>query len=207
MRTLDPHEVDMSRWIAAARILISDLDRCMTAISASLDTSGQIDQFWARAAVRALFAFIEGSTFEMRRVLLKAQGDGVLELSLPEQALLAELTFDLDKAGRPQSRPKFLQIERNVRFIFALFARAAHSNFQLDVASEGWRCFIATVTVRNRITHPRDPQSLTITAEELKAAVRANSWYSTQLNAFMRTVPGPPPFGNIAEEADARNGD
>jgi len=188
----DPYEVDLSRWIAAAEILTADLQRCTDELNRALDTTGRIDQFWARAMVRTLFAYVEGSTFEMHRSLQQANDRGVIRLSLSEQAILAELTFDLDQAGRPKSRPKFLQIDRNIRFVFALYARAAHSAYQLDVSGEGWQSFLSTIQVRNRITHPRDPNALDLTIQEIQAAVHTSMWYSGEVRALMRTVPGPP---------------
>lgn len=132
-----------------------------------------------RAAIRALFAFIEGVVFAHKRVTLASERPYRPEaLSAGDRAVLLEQSYDLDDQGRLSTRPLFLSIAKNVRFTFASFSRVFGSSFVLDTGGEGWQAFRKAVVIRNRIVHPKSAVEAEVSLEELETAWKAYGWFS-----------------------------
>jgi len=185
--------VEPKRWSDIFAIAGADTRRCTKAVVAAAqgdDGARRLDQFWARATVRAFFATVEALTFEMRLALRSARDAKLVNLTPAEYSLISEHAADLDDGGRPQERPRFLTVDRNFRFSYRLFAALFDSDVHLDVSGDGWRKFLSAVKVRNRITHPKAPLDLDLTAGETTELMEAITWYSEAMSSL---------FGSVAE--------
>ncbi|HKV37007.1 MAG TPA: hypothetical protein VJP89_21890 [Pyrinomonadaceae bacterium] len=183
--------IDALRWSTIHQIAFADTQRCVDAVRAAArgqDGVARVDQFWARASIRAFFAGMEALTFEMRLGLRQAIEARLHTLPLDEIPLLADQMLELDATGTPKPRQRFIPIERNFRFLFPRFAAMFGSKVTLDVADAGWNDFTRTVKIRNRITHPKSPQDLTLDAEDVSAAMRAISWYSEVMTSLIKEL-------------------
>src|SRR5437763_12602610 len=107
------------RLHAVTAPLLSDFTRCCDELKAAAN-AGHVDQFWARALVRSLFAAVEATIYEFKLVILEENGRGRLSLSDGELAVLHDEAFEIDGAGQVNSRPRFLPTERGLRFVFSL---------------------------------------------------------------------------------------
>jgi hypothetical protein len=155
------------------------------------------NQFLRRSYVRAGFAYVEGHIFSLKQLTLSLDSfkrqlqslHGVTPghvvptlLTLGERLISEEQTFDLDDKGKVYSKAAFVRLEKNIKFAFLAFAKATDIPFQLDLGSGGWDAFQRSVGVRNRITHPKTTQDLTISEIEMTTFCKGLAWYLESSN-------------------------
>lgn len=132
-----------------------------------------------RHFVRAVMAYIEGMTYRMKQIALCFSRLPREEITDAEKALLREVRFDLTQSGETKEKPYFLSTEENVRFAFKVTAKVFRVPFQLDTQSDGWKALQKIIKVRHRLMHPKTPQNLDISEEELSLAIQAAWWFAT----------------------------
>jgi hypothetical protein len=134
-----------------------------------------------RAAVRAVFALIEGVVHRMKHLAYETHVYEDAQLPRADVALLLEESYELNEKGAVIIKQNFLQIEKNIKFAFAAVARAYGITYQLNVGGIGWDSFKKTLKVRNRLTHPKNAQELIVSDEEIEDMKRTYAWF---LNSF-----------------------
>lgn len=138
-------------------------------------------QFWRRAFVRALFAFIEGTLYRMKQIALASQFPPTVDFSLPEQALLAEESYDLDDNGNARAGSAKISLSRNIKFSFRAFAKAYLAEFELKTNERGWDAFTKSIKIRDRLTHPKLATDLIASELEARLLLRAFTWFEGNL--------------------------
>jgi hypothetical protein len=141
----------------------------------------------ARMLVRSIFACLEGIVFGMKQLAAAVNGaDG--PLSAEERIVCKELAWGLTGRGLAKSVAMHLPAEPNVKFAFAVTAKAFRVSFKLDTSSQGWQCFVRSRSLRNRLTHPKRASDLEISNVELREAIEAFDWFNLQLGVITGTV-------------------
>ena len=155
---------------AAFSTLMADLNHA--ADSAQKDDS----QYARRVYVRSAFALIEGVSYAFRQVTLASLKEtGVL--SIAETALLSESRFDLNRKGKPKETEQFLRFPESLVFSLESYAKSHGATFEVDKSCRGWQFMQAATQVRNRVTHPKSPESLEVTDDDKRAVVEAVAWW------------------------------
>jgi hypothetical protein len=140
--------------------------------------------FYRRQYVRAASALIEGFTSMLKQsALLDPKA-----FSSEEVLLLREQEPLLKENGKVSVRERFVPIEANIRFAFIAYAKAKHTTFTLDCSRADWQDFKKLFTVRNRITHPRRQEELSILDEELDSIKRALEFVSKNHSAVHEAI-------------------
>ena len=130
--------------------------------------------FYRRQYVRAAAALIEGFTSMLKQTALLNP-----EHFLPEELmLLREEEPSLKDNGQLHLRKRFLAIEMNVRFAFQAYAKVGGVRFSLDCSRSGWQCFKKLFSVRDRITHPKRSEDLSISDSEMSSIKKAIDFVS-----------------------------
>jgi hypothetical protein len=177
--------LDFGRWQRIATVLISDITHCRDELARIAQQEKRIDQFWARGLIRSFLAYIESSVYEMRLVVRDADDARRIKLSAAERSLINEETYELTESGKPQIRTRYLKIERNFRFTTELFAQVFEVTSDIDYSGSGWSAFLDAIKIRNRITHPRDPESINLSLEEVETIVNAFRWYLDSTDSLL----------------------
>ncbi len=173
----NPTRLNFDRWLQIAQVLVTDVVLCRDEFSRTSMESGRVNQFWARAFVRAFFAYVESSVFEMRLVVRDAADGGRITLTVAERSLIDEESYEIAANGKPEARTKFLKLERNFRFTSELFGRAFAIETGIEYGDGGWESFLGSLKIRHRITHPRDLAAIDLTLPEVQTVVSAFAWY------------------------------
>jgi hypothetical protein len=136
-------------------------------------------QFARRGYVRSVFAMIEGTLWVLKQTILDAPAmpGTVKNLSVADYALLTEKTYDLKSNGKPREQPKFLRLPDNLRFTFGVIAKYFGPGPDLGVGTQAWDNFLASHSLRNRITHPKDPSAFEISKDEIATCKRTTAWF------------------------------
>jgi hypothetical protein len=139
----------------------------------------QDSQFARRAYIRSVFAYVEGTVWLIKQTCLRAVVESkVSALSLPEQALLADVVYDLKSNGEPYEQQKFLRLPDNLRFAVRVVNRLCHSSVDLEVGSVRWERFLKVLDTRHQITHPKNATGIDVADEEIKLAIEACGWFN-----------------------------
>jgi hypothetical protein len=147
----------------------------------------QVPRTKARMLIRSLFATIEGVVYCMKQIAVAAnRSDG--PLTLDELLICKEIAFGLKANGEVDGssmRPKF---EPNLKFAFAVLAKAFHQAFELDTNGVGWNRLVQSVKVRNRLAHPKRSSDLELTDDELRHAIEAYQWFDGQVGTMLEVL-------------------
>lgn len=160
-------------------ILGKDVQRCLTILQQG-NLSSEDEQFWGRTFVRTMFAMIEALIYTMKQTALAAHFHGDSIFSPIELSFLNEESYELEKTGKVNIREGYatLPFLHNFRFAFKAFARACDSDFELNVGdSVKWGAFREAIEIRNRITHPKSQEDITISSEEINTTIQAFTWF------------------------------
>ena len=180
-------------YVAAARELQADVEA--TARAASDPENHQACRFF----IRAFFALVEGHIWGLKRAALKhSEAGAALEeiflsatggvypgrtyytpLSDGEIALLKNEFFRINSQGEAvldkQRRSPF---ELSLKFACRTYAKSWGQKFKLDVQdTKGWTAFKKARDIRNRITHPAEPENLRIKPDERRTINEAIEWF------------------------------
>ncbi|MGH9968559.1 MAG: hypothetical protein ACREBG_12125 [Pyrinomonadaceae bacterium] len=139
-------------------------------------------QFWRRALVRALFAMIEGVTYRMQQIALRASQQPRVAFSPGELQVLLEKSFELDSDGKVVERQIRTSLKGIIRFAFRAYARVHVADYELDVGREDeWGAFVSSIKVRDRLMHPKNAADLNVSDAEMTSAQRTFDWFMKSL--------------------------
>ena len=164
----DPNGVDVLNTLFFE--LSSDAERAIE------QTSSDPSQFNKRAAFRAVFAAVEGTTRALKhQVTLRFMGEGEL-YSDAEKTLLLEDDYFLDERGEAKTRQAILPPKSNFIFALKMFMREMPAPLELDLTARGWQAFVESLKVRHRVTHPTKPSDIEVSDKEFEQLCRAQKW-------------------------------
>jgi len=140
-------------------------------------------QFSRRAYIRSIFAYIEGTVWNLKQVCLNAKpAKGIRKMTPSEYTLLTEKTYELKNNGEPKAQSKFLRLPENIRFTFNLLNKLFKGNVSLGVGTENWDQFLQALDMRHRITHPKSSSEFQISNEEIEVCKSVFSWFNQLVN-------------------------
>jgi hypothetical protein len=146
-------------------------------------------QFFRRAYIRSIFASIEGTVWLIKQVCLKAKPHrGHRLIGVAEYALLTDQSYELKNNGEPSVQTKYLKLPDNLRFTAKVVQRLFGARLELGVGTTKWDDFLKAVRIRNRITHPKTAEELTITDDEISLCKEVSSWFNELVYAFFQGV-------------------
>lgn len=132
-----------------------------------------------RNLVRAIFAFAEGVTFQVKQCALG--GEAARSFSEAEAALASDMTYGLADSGRVVPRPARIRFLPNLRFAIDLLARAEQVEWCIDTTSLGWKALTQAVRLRDRLMHPKTLSDLCVSDAEIRNALVAFVWLDGQI--------------------------
>ncbi|MGH7990946.1 MAG: hypothetical protein ACREDS_12250 [Limisphaerales bacterium] len=141
-------------------------------------------QFARRAYIRSTFAYMEGTVWLLKQLILqttfqsKAITNPLNYLSPSELALLSDISYDVKDNGESYEQPKFLPLNKNLRFTMNVLNRFTSSSVKLETDSKIWSRFNQMLKVRHRITHPKNSEEIDITNTEIQHAIEVCRWFN-----------------------------
>ena len=137
-----------------------------------------------RLFVRSVFSYIEAVVFGLKQMALRYP-PATDKLSPGEVALANEDDYELDDSGEVKTRPARLSFLSNFRFAFMLADKAWELQYKIDVTGTCWQALRNAVRVRDRLMHPKNADSVVVTDNEVREALRAFEWVARELLVVM----------------------
>jgi len=152
---------------------------------------------WRRLYVRSTFASVEGLAFFLKQHTLNTRvvacydsfQDGNPDLPLRDLCILMGESYDLKENGQPKTRNAKLRTIPNLLFALTSFAESVGSQWEMD-KGEGLASMKRAIKIRDRLTHPKDLDALTITDEEIETVKTAFTWLRQELTRIITSTPG-----------------
>ncbi len=135
------------------------------------------NQSWRRAYTRTLFSMIEALTYRLKEdiyALLEAEG---AEISSEHERDLKGKIIKRNKNGQLKIRHFYQKLTDSIEYTLYNYARMHYIEYKIDKTGADWRCFVASVKIRNRITHPKKPSDLVIDNNELVIIQSSGKWF------------------------------
>ena len=167
--------VTVEQLHAVYRILSADMD-AVVAYGKANSTA-----FAHRTLVRTFFSLVEGLAFQLRQVTLATLEPYVGRLSVAEIALLREERYTLNSKGQTEAMENFQRALPNMLFTLRTYVRNHGASFAPDVSHRGWQAMQRAVAIRNRITHPKSVEDLSLSDEDQQLLVDASLWWKRTL--------------------------
>ena len=169
-------------------VLGNEVSRCheelLKAIDeGTVDSSGNVEadyEYQARQLVRTIFAFIEGVTFSMKVKAASHCLDKGIEITDGERFFAVDQDHILTDTGRVIERPAHIRLSDNVRFASALQEKALGIAKPFDSSCEWWSCFKSSIKVRDRLTHPKMPEDIDVSGDEIVSVLTAYEGFKGQ---------------------------
>jgi hypothetical protein len=161
-------------------MLLADVSRADAAHKANPDQGAKRD------LVRATFAAIEGAVWSFREHI-RSLAIATEDLSDAERTVLSEIAYSVDKTGRLSPQTKFLTLPSAIRLCARIGERIAPMA-RIDFSSAGWQNFTTAIAIRNRITHPKSLDDLTLSDGDLRSCADALHWFLEASTSLLQAV-------------------
>lgn len=120
------------------------------------------------------------------RMLTMVAGAG---FSQQEILLLVEFTSDLNEHGEIVTRRGAkITLTKNIQFAFRSLSKAYGITFKLDKGGQGWQQFLRAVKVRDRLTHPKVLEQLTVSDDDMNDVHNAALWVYDQKGQLRKII-------------------
>lgn len=133
-----------------------------------------------RALVRAVFAYIEGSSFGFRSAALSLACIRNVSLTVAESLICREVTYALNEKGQVEERQILSPSLANLRFALAIFSKVAGAPYDFPAGDSQFESLQVAQRIRNRLMHPRRIQELEVSPEEQAIVTGALDWIREQ---------------------------
>jgi hypothetical protein len=158
-------------------LLWDDVDACN--VHANVATSAA----HRRQFFRSMFACIEGAVWLFKQESLEQHKNGSIVFTASELSILSEVTPGIDGQGIAQELPANLRFVPNLLFTFRCHARAFEYEPVLRVGDHEWGDLKVSAKVRNRLMHPKQLSSMSVSDDEFKLARGALKWFGLTCSA------------------------
>ena len=174
-------KVDFGEFTETYNELVLDVNTAM-----SLDTKYFKKSFIKRTYIRSHFAMIEGVAHQLKRLALEADKNAN-RLNLAEKEFLAERSADVLENGKVKIKSAKIRTLPNLLFAINSVIKTLDLNFELN-KGVGWEALLKAIKIRDRITHPKDIDSLEIEDEEFKIMGTANKWLVDEMTKLIELI-------------------
>ncbi|WP_020606532.1 hypothetical protein [Spirosoma spitsbergense] len=142
--------------------------------------------FHRRTYIRTIFASIEGCVWIMKQVCLYAEkSPDAPEMPISEYLLLSETEYSLKSNGDIREQARFLSLNDNLQFVTKVVNYRHSAGIELGVGTKAWQNFQDAIKIRNRITHPKSSDDVTITDTEMQLCIGVSHWFNGLTKTFL----------------------
>lgn len=179
-----------ARMSEVTDVLYGDIIECKQIIERKRRVNPHTLMFWRRNVTRATFAFIEGVISFLKKAAIdyaKVMG-GVLTDDELTFLTAKNQPFVNGKGEVEYGRRAYPKFESDLKFAFKMFAKALGIPVELDVSLDGWRQLRDAVSIRHRVTHPKDVADLDISDDENALVAGGLNWFDQQVARYVESV-------------------
>jgi hypothetical protein len=132
-----------------------------------------------RNYITTFFSIVESISYSTRQILLLYNKYNQIELSSEEIYLLKEKSIEIKSNGTIRTKERYFAFESLFKFTYLTYSKHFNKgSLYKDLINDNrYNSFKDALEIRNRITHPKDPQSIIISKVEFDKICEAHDWY------------------------------
>ena len=185
---------ELDHFGAMFMALSEEVEQCHSALRQNDTPVGR------RLLVRSVLACIEGCTYRMKQMALANARREAVALSSAEISALEEQVSRVEDNGEVKTRMLQISTVANLRLLVSLGGRCFRGTPPAATLSPtGWETCKRAVTARNRLTHPKDESSLSVTDNEVRDVMDTFQW-ATTIFMWLHALP----LSNAISQIEAR---
>jgi hypothetical protein len=136
-----------------------------------------LSQAQKRLFTKAVFSTIDGVVYALKQEAIRMADHWKVELAEGEMLLARERVYELDEKGGVMERKARLRFIPNLRFAFEVYCKAHRTAFRPDYSVHTWEALRKAEKVRNRLTHPKSPEDMMVSDQELDQVLAGHAWF------------------------------
>lgn len=166
-----------------------DCDRCHAQLVACIN-AGEVDddgsvhaeyEFYARQLIRAVFAYIEATTFSVKAWSAGHCMEQGIEITPQERYFATDTEYELNERGDVVEAVAKISLARNIRFALAMNSKAHGVAQPFDASVEWWACLRKAIKIRDRLTHPKMPGDLDVDGDDIVTVLKARRGFEDEI--------------------------
>ena len=112
----------------------------------------------------------------------------MIQLSPEEFIALSEIEVQIDSNGELKTKEKFGKFENLFNFTFKLYSKLYDKSllFESLKSQKSYDDFKKSITIRNRITHPKNSYDVFVNGEDYKKVKSAGDWFHAAMIALLK---------------------
>jgi hypothetical protein len=138
-----------------------------------------------RSYVRAVFAYIEGTTWAMKQVLGAFKN---APFTAQERALFNDVDYDLTEKGKVVEKRAKIPLSAKILFMLGVVNKLPNVSSEVDCGGQGWESLQLAIKIRDRLTHPKRMTDLDVSDDEVKVVTAAWNWFMDSLNSILEAL-------------------
>lgn len=153
-----------------------------------VDEHGNVDadyEFHARQLIRAVFAYIEATTFSIKAWSAARCMEEDIEITPEERYFATDTEYDLNDRGEVVESVAKISLAKNIRFAIVLNRRAHKMLEPFDASVEWWGCMKEAIRIRDRLTHPKMPEDLDVSGDDIAKVLKAKKGFEDEASRFI----------------------
>ena len=165
-------------------ILSEDCERCRKELISAIDNGEVCERSYgypARQLIRAIFAYIEAVTFSVKAKSAGHCMENDIEITPQERYFATDTEYQLNDRGEVVETVAKISLARNIRFSLSINRKAHGDSEPFDASVEWWNCMKKAIRVRDRLAHPKMPEDLDISGEDIVNAVNAKTGFEKEV--------------------------
>jgi hypothetical protein len=147
-----------------------------------------------RAEITSLEVLLDFFRMDTAEVILARARAGA-SLNVHELTPLMDEAAQIGSDGRPNLLPQRIPLKNILAFVVRTHAEHKGLGSTSFLSDNGWAELRKAIRVRHRLTHPKSPDDLDVSVEDLKAVRTGVSWFNRTVrdlvNAPSKPVPTP----------------
>jgi len=172
-------------------VLRKDCARCHAELVASID-GGEVAadgisadyEYHARMLIRAVFAYIEAVTFSIKAASAWRCMESGIEITPEERYFATDTEYELNDRGEVVESVAKVSLAKNVRFAINLYRKSYNVREPFDASVEWWSCLREAIRIRDRLTHPKMPEDLDVSGDDIVKVLKAKKGFEEEATRF-----------------------
>ncbi|MBJ6121393.1 hypothetical protein JAO74_06270 [Sphingomonas sp. BT553] len=163
-----------------ASILADDVIRAYASLDQQKDAPNR------RNVIRSVFVAIEGLVWTCREHV-RDTAASLDELTPLANLALREMTYTVTEQGLLLEQVRFITLPAMLRLVTRQ-AQSLATELSVDFGGPGWAALKTAMAIRNRVTHPKSLDDLTVTIHDLSTVRTSFQWIASTTTYIMEMM-------------------
>jgi hypothetical protein len=140
-----------------------------------------------RNYIITFFSLVEAISYKTRQILLNKHDLKAIILSDEEIYLLNEKSIEIDSKGSIKIKERYFNFESIFKFTYRTYSKHLKkgSIYNHLISDYGYNYFKEALMIRNRIAHPKGPESILVSKVEFENVEKAYDWYNNFITKIL----------------------